>query len=223
MGVPSVFIRSSLCNLHCSWCDTDYTWNWEGTPWEHENHKKYAKADYLTEVAPEQVAEIVQAFPCKNCILTGGEPLLQQAGWLALIQNLRASDPSYRFEVETNGTQKPIPEMVDAIDQWNISPKLANSNNPEHLRNQPDAMRFFASVPNAWFKFVIQSPADLAEMQQLETTYSIPRPRILLMPEGRDEATLQRRRLWLADLCRDHGYRFSDRLHIQLWGAKRGV
>lgn len=223
MGVPSVFIRSSLCNLHCSWCDTDYTWNWEGTPWEHENGKKYSKAEYITEVDVEKIAEIIREYPCKNCIFTGGEPLLQQDGWLALIQQLRAHAPDYRFEVETNGTQVPTPEMAMAINQWNVSPKLSNSNNPEHLRNQPEAMQFFAAAQNAWFKFVIQNPDDLAEMQRLEDRYAIPRSRILLMPEGRDELTLQNRRLWLADLCRDHGYRFSDRLHIQLWGAKRGV
>ena len=84
-------------------------------------------------------------------------------------------------------------------------------------------MQWFADSPKAWFKFVIQDPKDLGEMQQLESKYSIPRERILLMPEGRDEETLKHRRLWLAALCRDHGYRFSDRLHIQLWGAKRGV
>lgn len=227
-GMPSVFVRSSLCNLHCSWCDTDYTWNWQGTPWTHENdqvagYKKFKKSDYLIETSIEDVAAEVLSYPCKNLILTGGEPLLQQTGWLALIAHLCKLDSGFRFEVETNGTQLPSEEMAKAIDQWNVSAKLSNSGNDQRVRDNPKAMTFFAQSPRAWFKFVIQDPQDLAEMQQLEKKYSIPRQRILLMPEGRDEATLHKRRLWLADLCRDHGYRFSDRLHIQLWGSKRGV
>ena len=223
MGVPSVFIRSSLCNLHCSWCDTAYTWNWEGTPWSHEDDEKYQKQDYIVTHSAKEVAETVKQYPCKNIILTGGEPLLQQEGWTGLIKSLRATDPSYRFEVETNGTQLPDAFMSEAVDQWNVSTKLSNSGNNEKLRIKDDAMQFFAAQENAWFKFVVQSAEDLAEVQELEARFSLPKERILLMPEGRDEVTLQKRRLWLADICRDQGYRFSDRLHIQLWGAKRGV
>ncbi|WP_377177383.1 7-carboxy-7-deazaguanine synthase QueE [Rubritalea tangerina] len=228
MGVASVFVRSSLCNLHCSWCDTDYTWNWEGTPWIHENdadpsYKKFSKAEYLQECSIELVAEEIQKFPCLNVILTGGEPLLQQEAWLALIHHLRRINPDYRFEVETNGTQIPTESFASAIDQFNVSAKLENSGNSAKLRDKPEAMRWFAHSEKAWFKFVIQSPEDLQEMQALEKKYNLPRHRILLMPEGRTEEALQKKRLWLADLCRDHNYRFSDRLHIQLWGSKRGV
>ncbi len=223
MGVPAIFVRSSLCNLHCTWCDTDYTWNWEGTPWPHENGQKYKKSEYLLETRIEDVSAEVQQYPCKNLILTGGEPLLQQAGWLALIKHLRAIDPVYRFEIETNGTQLPTPEMAEALDQINVSAKLSNSGNDAKLRDNAKAMTFFAQSDKAWFKFVIQDPKNLAEIQKLEKKYSIPRERILLMPEGRTKEVLQQHRLWLADLCCDHGYRFSDRLHIQLWGSKRGV
>lgn len=223
MGVPSIFIRSSLCNLHCSWCDTAYTWNWEGSPWSHEDDEKYAKADYIVEHSAEEVARMVREYDCRNVILTGGEPLLQQEGWAELIKLLRAQDPDYRFEVETNGTQLPDEFLAKAIDQWNVSTKLSNSGNSEKLRIKEEAMNFYAAQENAWFKFVVQSAEDLKEIQQLEQQFELPKSRILLMPEGRDEATLHKRRLWLADICRDQGYRFSDRLHIQLWGSKRGV
>lgn len=227
-GMPAIFIRSSLCNLHCSWCDTDYTWNWKGTPWKHENdaksgYEKYDKSDWIVELSTSEVAEQVIQFPCKNLILTGGEPLLQQPAWLSLIQQLRQIDPDYRVEIETNGTQLPSEAFAAQVDQWNISPKLSNSGNSPELREKENAMRFFSNHPAAWFKFVIQSVNDLEEMQQLENKYAIPRQQILLMPEGRSAEALNKKRLWLADLCRDHGYRFSDRLHIQLWGAKRGV
>ena len=228
MGVPSIFVRASLCNLHCTWCDTDYTWNWEGTPWTHENdavegYQKFKKSDYLVELDTAEVAEQVASYPCRNVILTGGEPLLQQDGWISLIDTLRAQHADYTFEVETNGTQLPNAAMQAAITQWNISPKLANSGNKESLRINAEALAFFAKAKNAWFKFVVQSEKDLTEVQALEKEHGIARHKILLMPEGRDLETLQKRRLWLADICRDQGYRFSDRLHIHLWGSKRGV
>lgn len=223
MGVPSVFVRSSLCNLHCTWCDTDYTWNWEGTPWHHETGLKYAKEDYIIALETSQVAELVARYDCKNVILTGGEPLLQQPAWEEMIQHLRERDPQYRFEVETNGTQIPSEFMSSAINQWNVSAKLSNSGNKEELRINSDALHNFAARENAWFKFVIQSQQDLTEVQALEKRFFLPKDKILLMPEGRTEQALQQKRLWLADICRDQGYRFSDRLHIQLWGSKRGV
>jgi len=223
MGLPSVFIRSSLCNLHCTWCDTAYTWNWEGTKWDHEDNEKYAKSDYIVELETTEVADLVADYGCLNIVLTGGEPLLQQPAWLAIIEDLRKRNSAYRFEIETNGTQLPDQHMAAAVDQWNVSTKLSNSGNSAKLRIKPEAMQFFAASDKAWFKFVIQNEQDLAEVKELEAQFSINKERILLMPEGRDEAALQSRRLWLADLCRDQGYRFSDRLHIQLWGSKRGV
>jgi len=223
VGLPSVFIRSSLCNLHCSWCDTAYTWNWEGSKWEHEDGEKFSKSEYLEEVETSAVVEQVVGYGCLNVVLTGGEPLLQQLAWEEIITKLRAEDRGYRFEVETNGTQLPNDFMAQEVNQWNVSAKLSNSGNAEQLRINERAMQFFASSDKAWFKFVVQTEQDLSEVQELQDRYSIHSERILLMPEGRDEVTLQERRLWLADLCRDQGYRFSDRLHIQLWGSKRGV
>ncbi|MBK1831761.1 7-carboxy-7-deazaguanine synthase QueE [Verrucomicrobiaceae bacterium R5-34] len=227
-GCPSVFVRASLCNLHCIWCDTDYTWNWEGTPWQHENdaypnYRKFKREEYLTELPVEDVAAIVAGYPCQRVILTGGEPLLQDQAWQALMQRLLAENPAYYFEVETNGTQLPSEGFDQLVHQYNVSAKLANSGNAKELRRRGEAMRFFARSNKAWFKFVIASEDDLAEVEELIAEYALPTDRILLMPEGRSEEALQQRRLWLADLCRDRNYRFSDRLHIQLWGAKRGV
>lgn len=228
MGVSSVFVRSSLCNLHCQWCDTDYTWNWQGTPWKHEkdsspSYQKFKKEDYIVEMPVCEVADRIAAFPCQQVILTGGEPLLQDSAWLAMIQCLLEKDPSYRFEVETNGTITPSKELDQAVHQYNVSTKLENSGNKQSLRCNVKALAFFANSPKAWFKFVIAEESDLHEVESLISQHNIPREKILLMPEGRDDETLQKRRLWLADLCRDKNYRYSDRLHIQLWGSRRGV
>ena len=228
MGVSSVFVRSSLCNLHCQWCDTDYTWNWEGTPWKHEkdsnpDYKKFKKEDYILEMSVSEVAEQVASFPCQQVILTGGEPLLQDSAWLGMIHCLLEKDPDYRFEVETNGTIIPSEDLHAVVHQYNVSPKLENSGNTVSQRCRADALSFFATSDKAWFKFVIAEESDLDEVKQLISEHNLPKNKVLLMPEGRDDETLQKRRLWLADICRDQNYRYSDRLHIQLWGSKRGV
>lgn len=229
LGVPSIFIRASLCNLHCRWCDTDYTWNWEGTPWPHDressepNYQKFKRDDHIVEISISNIAEKVTTFACHNIILTGGEPLLQDAAWVSLMQHLTQINPAYRFEVETNATLVPSNTFDASVHQYNVSPKLTNSGNDPNLRFRPDALAFFAASDKAWFKFVIAEPSDLDEVEALINQHDLPKPRILLMPEGRDDATLQHRRLWLADICRDRNYRYSDRLHIQLWGCKRGV
>ena len=94
---------------------------------------------------------------------------------------------------------------------------------PESLRLNAEALEFFARSPKAWFKFVVAEPADLAEIEALCQAHALPRQRVLLMPEGRTSADLDRSSVWLADICRDRGFRFCDRLHIRLWGDKRGV
>ncbi|MFK7910072.1 MAG: 7-carboxy-7-deazaguanine synthase QueE [Akkermansiaceae bacterium] len=227
-GVPSIFVRASLCNLHCRWCDTDYTWNWQGTPWEHENdalpsYEKFRKEDYLLEIDLAEVVSKVLTYPCHNIILTGGEPLLQDEAWCELMDMLYTENHSYRFELETNGTLIPSEDFDRRVDQYNVSPKLTNSGNAVELRLKSEALEFFSTSYKAWFKFVIASKKDLEEVEELIKCHNLPSSRVLLMPEGRDSETLKKRRLWLADVCRDRNYRFSDRLHVHLWGAKRGV
>ena len=227
-GIPAVFVRASLCNLHCVWCDTDHTWNFEGTPWKHEKdaipgYTKHRKEDVMMECTPAEIADRVLAFPCQRVVITGGEPLLQEADFLEMISAIRAIQPDYQFEVETNGTRIPSPAFHDGVDQFNVSPKLSNAGMDAKLRLNPAALAFFAASPKAWFKFVVAEPNDLIEIRQLRDTHGIPISRILLMPEGRTADELDRGARWLADLCRDEGFRFCDRLHIRLWGDKRGV
>jgi organic radical activating enzyme len=227
-GLPAVFVRASCCNLHCVWCDTDHTWNFEGTPWSHEKdavsgYSKHRKADVTFEIEPAEATRRILAFGCPRVVITGGEPLLQEDGFLKMIRHIREEMPDCVFEVETNATRIPTSEFADAVNQFNVSPKLSNAGMPETLRLNADALGFFAASPKAWFKFVVASPADLLEIQSLRTRFSIPAERILLMPEGRTAADLDRTSPQLAELCRDLGFRFCDRLHIRLWGDRRGV
>ena len=228
LGVPSVFVRASLCNLHCVWCDTDYTWNWEGTPFPHlrdaePGYRKYQKTKQLLELSPHDVAELVQRFAPRNVVLTGGEPLLQQEDFLEVVRSLRAKDPQYRFEVETNATLLPAAEFSAEIAQFNVSPKLTNSEQPVGLREKPEVLTWFARQPGAFFKFVCSSGADLSEVRTLVERYQIPAGRVFLMPQETTEADLNARAKWLIEECQRHGFRYGDRLHIRLWGSRRGV
>jgi organic radical activating enzyme len=228
VGAPAVFIRASRCNLHCVWCDTDHTWNFEKTPWPHEKdtipgYAKFKKADVTFEITPADAAKKILAFGCPRTVITGGEPLLQQDEFLELIGIIRGREPEHQFEVETNGTKIPSLAFHGAVNQFNVSPKLSNSGMPESLRIHSEALAFFARSPKAWFKFVVVEPADLVEIKTLCNDYQIPRHCVLLMPEGRTCEELDRHARWLAEICRDLGFRFSDRLHIRLWGDKRGV
>jgi len=227
-GLPAVFIRASRCNLHCVWCDTDHTWNFEGTPWPHAkdkllDYKKHRKADVTFETMPDEAAQRILGFACPRVVITGGEPLLQEEAFLQMIHLIRADMIDCIFEVETNATRLPSPAFADAVDQFNVSPKLANAGMVEALRINDEALSYFTRSPKAWLKFVVSSPADLAEIKTLQSRYEIPAERILLMPEGRTAAELDRTAPALADLCRELGFRFCDRLHIRLWGDRRGV
>lgn len=228
LGIPSVFVRTSLCNLHCIWCDTDYTWNWKGTRFRHVSdetpgYEKFDKKKWIEECAVETVAQLVASYDCKNVILTGGEPMLQQPALTRLIKVLREHDAGYRFEVETNGTLVPVIEFDAAVDQYNVSPKLANSANAQKLREKPLALTFFAQSEKANFKFVVSNEADLVEILRLIDTYRVPKEKVWLMPEGTRPEILAEKRQWLVEICKQYQFRFTDRLHIQIWGPKKGV
>lgn len=218
LGAPAVFLRLSLCNLHCHWCDTPYTWNWENTPWSHQDDVKFSKDEQIVELAPAELAPLITKHHCDRLILTGGEPLLQQAGLLELTGLL----PGMPFiEVETNGTRIPSDDFISIPTQFNVSPKLSNSGMEEKTRMNPEALGLFSQLPKAIFKFVVCNRNDLEEVRALQSDFQIPGHKIFLMPEGRDPQTLRDRSLWLADICRDEGYRFSPRLHVLLWGDER--
>lgn len=219
LGLPAVFIRLSQCNLHCVWCDTPYTWNWEKTPWSHEDGKKFSKKEQSLELSPEEIAPLITRYDCPRVVITGGEPLLQQAEIVRLIPLLKNVP---HIEFETNGTRLPSPELDTLATQYNVSPKLANSGMDKKMRLHDEPLSFFAKSVKASFKFVVQNETDLAEIAEIQKEHAISPEKITLMPEGRQAEILRKRAQWLAALCIEKGYRFSPRLHVQLWGDERG-
>jgi 7-carboxy-7-deazaguanine synthase len=210
IGVPSTFVRLAVCNLRCEWCDTAYTWDW----------RRYDRDEQVLESTSEAAAAAVGALSPRNVVITGGEPLVQRRALAELAATLRAG--GYRIEVETNGTIAPG-ELAPLVDQWNVSPKLASSGNAGLLRIRPDVLRAFAAQPRAFFKFVVSEPADLAEVEEVIAAADVRAEQVILMPEGRTAAELATRSPWVAEASTVRGWRFSTRLHILVWGDRRGV
>jgi len=210
LGVPSVFLRLATCNLACRWCDTKYTWDWANFSYETE----------VVELEPATIQQKIQAYDCSHVVITGGEPMLQQEGLQPLVESLAAE--GYTFEVETNGTIAPTPGMLRHIEQWNVSPKLRTSGNLLSETLNLLALQTFAALPDAYFKFVIAVESDVDEVCTLRDQYKLAPERILLMPEGRTPDALAKKSAWLPELCVQHGFRFTTRLHIILWGDERG-
>jgi len=167
------------------------------------------------------VVEKVTSYGCKHLVLTGGEPLLHQRVLAPILAGLKRSD--FFIEVETNGTIAPSAEFEASVDCFNVSPKISNSLVEEGVRIRPGSLKAFVRSRKAWFKFVVCDQRDLAEIEGVLSEFSIPRDRVILMPEGIDSATLLERSRWLVGVCKERGFRFSLRLHILLFGNKRGT
>ncbi len=228
LGRPSVFVRLSLCNLYCIWCDTDYTWNWEGTRFPHRNdalegYTKFKKADYIIQLPNTEIIRCITQYNCPNLVITGGEPLVQKKDLLPLVKALKALDPAYHIEFETNGTILPGKELDGYSDQYNVSVKLSNSRVDYADRIIPDAISFFARSPKANFKFVVDEASDLAEIIALQEAFDIASDKIYLMPQGTKVSALQSKEMWLVDSCKAHNFNYTDRIHIRIFGDKRGV
>jgi 7-carboxy-7-deazaguanine synthase len=213
-GVPSVFVRTSGCNLRCNWCDTPYaSWNPEG------------EQQSVTQIISE-----IQNHPARHVVLTGGEPMVAKD--LALLAN-EIKKLGHHITIETAATV--APEGI-ACDLASLSPKLLNSAPDTRLsatwRKKHEATRWQPDVVRAWidaypyqFKFVVAQPMDVDELEGMLTSLDrdIPRDRVLLMPEGTTLETIRGRAGWLGELCKARGYRYAHRLHIELYGNKRGT
>ena len=213
-GIPSVFVRASGCNLRCNWCDTLYSsWHPEGV-----------------QMSVAEIMRQVLAFPAQHCVVTGGEPMIAP-GIRDLAQALRQSGK--HITIETAAT---VPPDGIACDLASLSPKLKNSlpdnRLPDAWRQKHEALRFQPDVIRQWIenypfqiKFVVASSEDLSEIQLLLRTVGtkIPASKVLLMPEGISAEVLHGRDPMLVEFCKSHGYRYCNRLHVEIFGHARGT
>lgn len=211
MGEPACFLRLHLCNLHCSWCDTPYTWNPELPEFWNESY----------ELTIAETAELVKSTwgadedTQKRLVITGGEPLIQQENIIKLINELGTD---WKIEIETNGVITPKEELFGC--QFNCSPKLANSGNPVG-RIRPETLKIL-NVLDSQFKFVVQSPEDIYEIEK-DYLPHISKNKIVIMPEGTDVETLREHAYSVTELIKSRGYRMMNRLQVEIWGKKRKV
>lgn len=219
MGVPVAFVRLSRCNLACAWCDTAYTWRFEGDNRPHRDGIAFERKANQVTLSPEETAARIAALGQNRLVITGGEPLLQASALAEMLGHL----PDISVEIETNGTVAPPVRLDVRVDQYNVSPKLAHSGNPGDLALLPERLDAWAVDPRAYLKFVIAAPEDVDEVLALQRRYRFRPERVFLMAEGTDSATQRERQAWLSELCLKHGFRMSDRLHIHLYGDTRGT
>ena len=209
-GLPSIFIRLAGCPLRCKWCDTKYAWD------------RTAGAHYTI----EKILQMVQQWPCDFVVITGGEPMINSE-LLQLARKLKAAGK--HITIETAGIAY-VPDLP--CDLMSISPKLSNST-PEdskfaaiHENSRLDmaVLRELIDNYNYQLKFVVDSPDDLPEIRQtIEGTGNIDSKKVMLMPQAATRDELLAKSPMVAELCKQTGFAFSQRLHILLWNGQRGT
>lgn len=216
-GQPSVFIRTSGCNLRCSFCDTPFaSWQPSGD-----------------EISVEQIVKKALAQKPRHSVITGGEPMLPRE----IVQLTRAlKEERFHITIETAGT---IFRDVDC-DLVSISPKMSNSTpdlgragewrkKHEQARLRSEVVSSLIQKHDYQLKFVVARPDDMEEIVGFLDSLSLPSPleidpsKVLLMPEGIDWAELESREQWLLPICQQHGFTFCPRMHILWYGNKRGT
>ncbi len=210
-GRRASFIRLGGCNLHCSWCDTPFTWD----------ARRHNLRTELTRRPVTDLIREVSGHGTRLVVVTGGEPLLHQhqPGWETLLRTLGLA--GIDVEVETNGTIAPAGTTA-WVTRFNVSPKLAHAGDDATARIKPAALHALASSGRACFKFVCRTADDLREVQAMTSTVDIPPHLVWIMPEGTRPELVTARLHMLADPAVAAGFNLTTRLHVLAWGDQRG-
>jgi 7-carboxy-7-deazaguanine synthase len=210
-GTPSIFVRTSGCNLRCWFCDTPFaSWAPEGEHW-----------------TIERIVEKTLALNVQHVVITGGEPMIHPS-LVELCERLHANGK--HLTIETAGT---VYQRLHC-DLISISPKLKGSTPTqasenwiaahEARRNRPDIVQRLMDEQPYQLKFVVDTLADAKEVLfYLQQLTHFDTQRVLLMPQGTCLADLNQRAEWLIPWCDKHSLRYCPRAHIQWFGNQRGT
>ena len=206
-GVPSLVVRLAGCDLACRWCDTAHAH-------DRNEGRNLSVAELLDELA---------GYDGDHVVVTGGEPLLADELPL-LLDGLKGQARHTTLETSATQFRRLYCDLVS------ISPKLANStpsgpqadDHEKHRLNIP-AIQQFIDRHDYQLKFAIHDEADLDEVNDiLSRLNGVDRAKVLLMPIAATKDHYRCKAPVVAQLCIDHGFRFSPRLQVQLWGRTRG-
>jgi 7-carboxy-7-deazaguanine synthase len=211
-GRPCWFVRLGGCNLSCSWCDTQQTWNG-------------ARYDLRKEITTTPAAEIAARVPDRALVvITGGEPLLHQhsPGWQHLLADL--AERGCTVHIETNGTIAPTPWTVWHTGLFVVSPKQPHAG-PHRGSQSPavhDGWRPLAAARVAHLKVVVRDVADVDQAAALGASLGWPVSATWVMPEGTSADVLATRWPAIATAAAERGLSATHRLHVLAWGDTRG-
>ncbi len=235
IGYPSVFMRLSMCNLTCIGfksedapfgCDSYISWSKKNKMTFEEIALFFEKNDYHTKLKQGALLKI-----------TGGEPFIQQKNLLEFVKFIHerwgfsdydgpinaeeANRPPLYIDFETNGTIMPDDEWCESgkwICTFTTSPKLSNNGDPEDKRYKPEVLKFLVDN-DACFKFVAKKESDLDEVFEkfIKSDIAVLPENVWIMPMCGSRKELTEVGPIVAEICKKHGFKFSNRLHLQIW------
>jgi len=209
-GTPSVFVRVGGCNLRCPGfsergCDSFYAVD--------KSFKDEWKLMDIESIKKE-IKKYLKFNP--HLVLTGGEPMLYIDKLYPLIEWF-----SGEVTIETNATIdfdiKKYPKLKDVT--FAMSVKLSNSGEEYKKRVKKEVIKTYSVAKKSFFKFVVdrdlkEEIEDITEGVDLD---------IYCMPLGASKDELEKNAPFVFDFCLKNGYKYSDRIHIRLFGKKKGV
>lgn len=222
LGEPSFFIRTNYCNLRCPRCDTPYT---------------SLAPEEASSVGVNQLVNEALRYPARHVVITGGEPTLWKRALPVLCSRLKQYHKL--ITLETNGLLF-LPELIGKVHLFSVSPKLS-SMTPEagkfrsiHERGVHKAKetinKYIYYIPAGQHlvqvKFVVDQPEDVCEVEEFLQDIKgldLLGVYIVLMPQGRTAGEYHEKASWLVEVCKEKGWRYTPRVHLDIWGPVRGV
>lgn len=223
LGVPSLFVRTNFCNLRCAWrnkdgsitkCDTPYA------SWYKTKTKNVTSGEIILNAIKHKVNHIV---------ITGGEPLLQE-DIVKIVNDLVKKN--FIVTIETNGTRF-IPQLTTNV-FLSISPKLKTSyaqkeNTIEWKIHRTNNMyidnlyKYINRSKKFQVKFVYNNDSDIIEIEKIRASTGLLAKYVYLMPQGKTAKQVKANSKKVFEYCMKNKYNYSPRLHIDVWGSKRGI